>query len=246
MAVYIYTQETIEQITRARQRQRRRFCAVVSIILIAAVVVAGTRPEWIFGANQHARLWVLTALFVFFAGPLGDNLLRGKRRHAKLRQTLSETHVETSDAGIRYSAPQYVRSMSWQEVVRAEEVPWGVYLRTRNRYRWLMISNKVGGFDSLTREITGMNIPIVQTASAPNWEEFAGMLVFTATILCAIFAQSVAWLAVNLALALIISVAGFLIISANPDNLPKMRWARLGIFLPVAMTATMLWTKLRV
>jgi hypothetical protein len=60
-------------------------------------------------------------------------------------------------------------------------------------------------------------------------------------MICAIFAQSAWVLGVNLLISLVVAVGGFVIVGANPENAPKMRWARLGIFLPVAMTASMLW-----
>ena len=141
--------------------------------------------------------------------------------------------------------PGQIRQLARNEIVRAEETPWGLYLRTRDRYRWMLISKRIGEFDTLKRKIGELGVPLMQAASAPNWEELAGVLIFTATMICAIFAHSIAMLAVNLGVAILVAVAGFKIVSANPENLPKMRWARLGIFLPVAMTAAMLWSRIR-
>jgi len=245
MAVYIYREEEIEGIIRAQQRLRLRFCVAVFILLLAACVVALTRPEWIFGAHERARLWVIGALFVFFAGPLGENLVRWRSRPAQVRESLARTSIEVSESGIRMEEPGQIRQLARNEIVRAEETPWGLYLRTCNRYHWMLISKRIGEFDTLKREIGELEIPLVQAASAPNWEELAGVLIFTATMVCAIFAQSVAMLAANLGVAILIAIAGFKIVSANPDNLPKMRWARLGIFLPVLMTAAMLWSRIR-
>jgi len=87
-----------------------------------------------------------------------------------------------------------------------------------------------------------MGVPLVQAEVAPNWEEFAGAMVFVATMVCAIFTHSRVVLAVDLAVSVMVAVAGFAVVSANPENLPKMRWARLGVFLPVVMTASMLWS----
>ena len=242
MAVYIYSEEEIEGIIRAQQRLRLRFCVAVFTILLAALLVAMTRPEWIFGAHERARLWVMAALFVFFVGPLGENLLRWKSRPARVRESLQRTSVEVSASEVRIEEPGQVRQFSRPDILGAEETPWGLYLRTRDRYRWIFVSNRIGDFNELKRDMHELGVPIVQASSAPNWEELAGVVAFTATMLCAIFAQSVPMLAVNLGVAILIAVAGFKIVSANPDNLPKMRWARLGIFLPVAMTAAMLWS----
>ena len=242
MAFYMYGEEEIEGIIRAQQRLRLRFCVAVFILLLAACVVALTRPEWIFGAHERARLWVIGALFVFFVGPLGENLVRWRSRPARLRESLKRTCVEISESGVRIEEPGQIRHLSRADIRRAEETPWGVYLRTRERYRWMFVSKRVGEFNELKHDMHELGVPIIQASSAPNWEEIAGVLIFTATMICAIFAHSIAMLAVNLGVAILVAVAGFKIVSANPENLPKMRWARLGIFLPVAMTAAMLWS----
>lgn len=241
MAVYTYSEHEIASIIRASKRLRLAYCAVAVKILSAACVVALTRPEWIFGAHQHARIWVLLALFVFFAGPLADTLWRWKSRPARQEETLRKTSVEITEKGIMLSGASSVRQLARDKILRGEEVSWGLYLRTPNRYRWILIPSKLENFSALKRELDEMEIPIVQAAIPPNWEEFFGFLIFTGTMLCAIFARSAAILMANLAVSLLVAIAGFLIVSSNPDNLPKMRWARYGILLPVAMTASMLW-----
>lgn len=241
MGIYVYGERQIEEIVGASTRLRFRFCLGAAVILAAACVVASLRPEWIFGPANHARPWVLAALFVFFAGPLGDNLWRWKSRPARLADSLRKLRIEISAEGVRVLTASGMRQMARAEIQRAEEVSWGLYLRSPNRYRWILIPAKIEAFEALKREIGELGIPIVQSAIAPNWEEFAGVLVFAATMICAIFAHSPQVLAANLLISLIVAVGGFAIVSANPENLPKMRWARLGIFLPVLMTASMLW-----
>jgi len=241
MAVYLYSEPQIESIIRATKRFRLRNCAVAAAILVAACLVALLRPTWIFGAREQARIWVLAALFIFVAGPLTETLWRWKSRSLKLEQTLRERRVEVSAEGVKISGAPSIRQLARSEIQRADEVPWGLYLRSSNRYRWILIPAKIGGFEEVKREIAAMGIPIAQSAIPPNWEELAGALVFIGTMLCAIFAHSTGVLAVNLIVSVLVAVVGFLIVSADPENLPKMRWARFGIFLPVAMTASMLW-----
>jgi len=245
MAVYIYDERQIESIIRATKRFRLRYCAAAVTVLIASVVVALSRPQWIFGADSHARVWVMAALFVFFAGPLGENLWRWRSRPVKLEECLRRMKVEISEEGVTVAGASSTRSLSWSEIQRAEEVPWGLYLRSANRYRWLHIPAKIEHFAALKQEICQARMPIVEAAAPPNWEEFAGVLIFAATMFCAIFAHSTRVLAANLLISALVAFCGFLVISANPDNLPKMRWARFGIFLPVLMTASMLWLAVR-
>jgi hypothetical protein len=90
-----------------------------------------------------------------------------------------------------------------------------------------------------------MNVPIMVAAVPPNWEELAGATAFIATMLCAVFARSAEVLTADLVISVVVAVIGFAVVSANPENLGKMRWARFGIFLPVAMTGSMLWRVLQ-
>jgi len=245
MAVYIYSQREIESIIRASKRFRLRNCAVALAVLIAACLVAISRPEWIFGAHIQARAWVVSALFIFVAGPLGDTVLRWKARPVELEQSLRKMQIEVSAEGVVVSGSSSVKQFKLAEIVCAEEVSWGLYLRSPERYRWILIPAKIDGFEALKRELRELRIPIVEAAIPPNWEELVGAIVFCATMLCAVFARSTSVLAANFLISVLVAAGGFLIVSANPDNLPKMRWARLGIFLPVVMTASMLWLAMR-
>ncbi len=245
MGVYFYGERRIETLVHASERQRARFCAGAAVILGAAAVTAWLRPDWIFGVGNHARGWVIAALFVFFAGPLAENLWRWQSRTARLRESLRHFRVEVSADGARILAAAGTRELRREEIVRAEEVGWGLYLRTAERYRWILIPARLDGFAELRRELAEQGIPLETTAMAPNWEEFAGAVLFVGTMICAIFARSRTVLEVDLAVSVVIAVAGFVVVSANPENLPKMRWVRLGIFLPVLMTGSMLWSAWR-
>ena len=158
-----------------------------------------------------------------------------------LAESLRAVRVEVCAEEVRLLEMGSVRQLARSEIRRAEEVSWGVYLRTASRYRWILIPRKIEEFETVKREIEEMGIPVVQAGIPPNWEEFAGVLVFTGTMICAIFAHTAWVLGINLLVSLAVAVGGFVIVGANPENAPKMRWARLGIFLPVAMTASMLW-----
>lgn len=245
MSVYFYGEPQIESMVRATRRFRLFFCAIAVIILAVASTVAFTHPRWIFDAHRHAGMWVMVALAVFVAGPLVDSLCRWRSRLAHIEASLRNTVIEISEAGARVEHTTSMQQLDRNEILRAEEVSWGLYLRTARRYRWLMIPSRIDGFQKLRHEIEALEIPIVRAAVPPNWEEIAGALIFAATFICAVCTHSVRLLTANLGISLLVAVAGFLIVSANPDNLPKMRWARFAIFLPVAMTASMLWIALQ-
>jgi hypothetical protein len=72
----------------------------------------------------------------------------------------------------------------------------------------------------------------VRTSFPPNWEELLGVLLFIGTAVCAFSAHSVRVLPLNLFVALLISFAGFFIISSNPDTLPRDSRRFFSWFLP--------------
>lgn len=245
MAVYRYSEQRIESIIVATKRLRLRYCAVAVGILCAACVVGVRRPEWIFGPHQQARMWVLIALAVFVVGPLLDNLWRWKSRPQKLAASLRETEVTVAAEEVSITAAGSVRHLARAEITQAEEVCWGIYLRSADRYRWILVSSQIDGFDECKSELKRLGIPVMAAATPPNWEELAGAVVFLAMMLCAVFARSAAVLTTDLVISIMVAVVGFAVISANPENLGKMRWVRFGILLPVVMTGSMLWTALR-
>jgi hypothetical protein len=242
MAMYVYSEPEINEIVQSSKRLRIRFCAGAGAFLAAASVVAMVKPSWIFGPENHARLWVLALLGIFVAGPLAENLLRWKTRSAKLKESLRSMRIEVSNWGVRVLGDGRMRALERAEIRLAEEVPWGLYLRSANRYRWILIPAGLTDFRALKWEIAEMRIEMRPAAAAPNWEEFVGAVLFAATVVCAIFAHSAWLLAANLTVSVALAVAGFMVVSANPENLPKMKWARMAVFLPVAMTASMLWS----
>jgi hypothetical protein len=84
-----------------------------------------------------------------------------------------------------------------------------------------------------------MGVELIKTYIPPNLEEFVGVLLFMATILCTLYVQSVRLLTLNLFVALLVSLGGLFVISSNPDvkTLPQLRFAKFGVFLPVIFAA---------
>src|SRR5579864_2840280 len=245
MAVYSYSENRIESIIGATKRLRLCYCVVATAILGAAVLMALIRPEWIFGPHQQARMWVVASLVLFVAGPLADTLWRWKRRPQRLAVSLRKTEVVVAKEEVSITTSDSMRHLTRCEITQAEEFSWGVYLRSADRYRWILVSSQMDGFIEFKSELKRLGIPIAAAAIPPNWQELAGAVVFIAMMLCAVFARSTAVLTVDLMISVMVAVVGFAVISANPENLGKMRWVRFGIFLPVAMTGSMLWTALR-
>jgi hypothetical protein len=68
----------------------------------------------------------------------------------------------------------YKRQLRINEIVRAEEpyLGTGLYLRTSNRYRWVLIPRKLNGYDASKRDLGVADAAVVKRFIPTNLEEF--------------------------------------------------------------------------
>jgi hypothetical protein len=238
MAVYTYSEQQIERMVGKSRRLRIRFCVAAIVTLLMAVLLGFDRPTLpIF--HEPVRAWVIALLTSLFLFPLVKTIWRWRRWPDLMRSSLRETRVEVASGTVGVSGPfGYKRQLSISEIVRAEEpyLGTGLYLRTSNRYRWTLIPRKLDGYEAIKRELAAAGDGVVKRFIPTNWEEFVLVLLFIGTILCATMAHDTRILFANLVIAVIVSVSGFLIIGANPDN-HQIRRARVGVFIPVVFAA---------
>ena len=238
MAVYVYSEQQIETMVGESRRLRIRFCLAAIVILVMAVLLAFYRPTLpIF--HEPVRAWVMALLTSLFLFPLVKTIWRWRGWQDQMRTLLREARVEVAPGTVGVCGPfGYKRQLSISEIVRAEEPNFGtgLYLRTLNRYRGILIPRKLDGYEAIKRELAVAGAPIVKRFIPTNWEEFIFVLLFIGTILCATMVHDTRILLANLVIAVIVSVSGFLIISANPDN-HQIRRARIGAFIPVVFAA---------
>jgi hypothetical protein len=237
MAVYVYSEQQIERMVGKSRRLRIRFCVAAIVILVTAVLLAFYPPTLpIF--HEPFRAWgiaLLTSLFLF---PV-KTIWRWRKWPDLMRNSLRETRVEVAPGALGVSGPfGYRRQLSINEIVRAEEPYWGtgLYLRTSNRYRWVLIPRKLDGYDAIKRELAVAGVAVVKRFIPTNGEEFVFVLLFVGTILCATMVHDTRILLANLVIAVVVSVSGFLIVNANPDN-HQIHRARIGVFIPVVSAA---------
>ena len=123
----------------------------------------------------------------------------------------------------------------------------GLYLRRSNRYRWILIPRKLDGYESIKRELQMAGAPIMTTSIPANIEEFLFGLMFVGTIICAFAVHNLRVLRVNLIISLWLGFCGLYFIHRSPDAMAhlRMRWVRLGAFLPAAFAALGLWLAFR-
>jgi hypothetical protein len=245
MAVYTYSSEQIERMLDRNNRFRVTFTIVAVAMLIVVFLITPTKWD----RHPALREWLPPVAIAILAVPLFNILRRWKSGPAKLEKNLRNIKIEISSAGVRLSssiAP--TRDLDRTEITRAEEPPWGggLYLRTRNRYSWMVVPRTIDNYEPLKTELSNIGIPIERTATPPNWEEFIWVLLFIGTIVCSTVVHDVRFLTVNLAVSVLLAPSGLFIINSNPNIASRQRWmARFGIALPVLFSAIGLWQAVR-
>jgi hypothetical protein len=239
MAVYVYSEQQIEKMVGRSRRLRIRFCVAAFVVLVVAVLLAFYRPTLPIFHEPVLRAWVLALLTSLFLFPLVKTIRRWRRWPDLMRNSLRETRVEVASGTVSVSGPLgYKRQLRINEIVRAEEpyLGTGLYLRTSNRYRWVLIPRKLNGYDAIRRDLGVADATVVKRFIPTNLEELVFVLLFIGTILCPTMVHDTRILFANLVIAVVVSVSGFLIVSANPDN-HQIRRARFGVFIPMVLAA---------
>lgn len=248
MAVYAYSEPQIERMVSRAGRVRSRFGILAFIVLVVAGLLMVYRPALpLF--HEPLRGWFLAILTSVFLIPVLSILRNWRSWPDKMRYSLRATRIQIFPGSVCMSGPQgFRREFNTGKIVRTEEpsLGTGLYLRTSNRYRWILVPRRLAGYEAIKQELGAVGVSAVRTTIPPNWEEFAGMLLFAATAICSFAVHNIRALSVNLLVALLLSVGWFFVINANPDvlRLPRMRWARFGTFLPVMFAAAGLWSAL--
>ena len=238
MALYSYSEQQIERMIERSRHWRTGLVASSAVALVASSLLLIYRPQLpIF--RQPLRDWFIAILFAGCVHPLVKLIRKRNRWQDGPSTALRHFGIEiTSDAVALYGESGIVRQLKLQDINRMEEpsIGRGLYLRTSNRYRWLLIPRNLDGYDALKNQLVLAGIPLTPSSFLPNWEEFVFVLLFVSTLLCAGIAHSKTVLAINLLIAVLISTAGLAIVNANRD-IPKIRNARIGCFIPVVAAA---------
>jgi hypothetical protein len=135
------------------------------------------------------------------------------------------------------------RQFSREEILRAEEpsMGGGLFLRSPNRYRMIVIPRRIDGYSELKAALQAQGIPFVGKVIPGNWEDFAFVFLFCGSLLCPFLSQTRLVLELNLLVAALIGIAGFYVIGASPDNMPSMRWTRFAAFFPLIFAGIALY-----
>lgn len=240
MAVFTYSEETIQSLVhKAVQRQRWIYAIAAAWLAVDMAVVFGLFfwPE--IRINLSDR-WIILPFVIPFV-LLSNSFNFRKRIPGRFEAYLRSYSVDVSPYSVRVQndlGPQ--RQFARGEILRVEESSWGggLYLRSSNRYRWLMIPHLLDGYSEIKSELGAMGIPFERKLVPTNWEEFVMVLLLCGTLLCDLMTRNRQILIANLIVAVLVGIGGFLIVGANPDRSSRVRWARFAAFLPAAFTAT--------
>ena len=167
------------------------------------------------------------ALFVFGVQlTSGFPFNRRKLQEQVVDRLLKQSFVVT-EGEVRILYPKGdTRRLSREEIVRAEEPKLGdgLYLRSSNRYSWLMIPRSMDEYESLKNELRHLGIPFIRPTFPPNLEEFALILAICGAMICGVITDKAPILTADLALSVLLGLAVIAIIRANLDSrvyLPK-------------------------
>jgi len=241
MAVYSYSEDTISRMIQ-RGKRARFWMRVVSAVWLALDLFAVIALAlWFHGdplKNEYwsSALFVLPFVMFMQSGNAGSAASKGV---AEFLRTYS---VGVSAYSVRIQSslrPQ--RQFLREEILRAEESAWGpgLYLRTTNRYRCLVIPRNINGYSELRKELIAAGIPFTKRAIPGNWEDlaqalaFLGSLLFSGLIICDAVSRSPWVITVNFTAALLVGLVGFLTISGTQEGSPRMRLVKLASFLPL-------------
>jgi hypothetical protein len=244
MTAYTIGEGQVERLV-SQSKQTRFWVAIASsLILAVAVAVLFRYPEFMRASHR----WAIPLLAVLCLPPLVRILWTWNRWPQTERNRYQKVRVEISGDTIRLSnASRGDILLNASEILRAEDRPisQGIYLRTKNRYRWFLVPRTLDDFASLKRDLVQMGIPMVQRRFLPNWEEFVGAAAFCGTMLCVLLTRNPKILTVNLLAAALVSAGGIYVVRANPDSVAHSRKLAVGVLLPVLIAAAALWFSVR-
>jgi len=233
MAAYSYSEITLERLVhRARQ----------SIVYVRAVALG------IFGITfwvqfttkaSEAKHHILSAVSVMAVITLVQSF--SKRTKAEnIRRRLSEHSALITNAEVKVTyANEIKRVFELNEITKMERARIGgcLYLRTRDRYRWLAISKSLDGVESIQKELEEQGIMLVTRVIPTNLEEWIFVFLFCGTMVANLFPKDLKLSIVNLIFSILVAVAGLYILQANPEShVPKWKTV-LGCFLPIVFAS---------
>ena len=244
MAIYRFSEDYIAGNMRKFRSARLWVGGLSGFLLTFDLYLMFDRTSWL---AEHIRLpYSVSNTLLILLSVLFFQIFDPWRSTTKDRaKFFREYSVEITPESVQILCGKWSTVTRRDEIIRIEEpnVGVGLYLRTANRYRSLIIPRNLDGYREIKAEFDLCEVPYLKTVLTPNWELFLLILLICGSLICDWATRNQILLWVNLFVALLAGVGGFLIINANPDNRTRMRWSRFGALFPfvVAILALIGW-----
>ncbi|MFC5863533.1 hypothetical protein ACFPT7_14600 [Acidicapsa dinghuensis] len=242
MAVYGYSEETIEKV-RAKAKRNALPMRIIGVTLIIGSFVAMIVDTRI-GLRSDPLRSLPVVLIVLGMQLMGWTFRRGRKQLTDVVDAIVGRSYIVTEGEVRQLYPNgEERRFSREEIVRAEEVRLvrGLYIRSSNRYRWILVPETIDRYDEFKDELRRMGIPFVRRALPMNPEEWLFVAVYIGTLICPLVTHDRGILVADFVVALCLTFPGMLIIRANPDNRRLRKLAYAGSFLPAVLILAFLW-----
>jgi hypothetical protein len=215
----------------------RRWLIVTSVLLlpIALYLCINSTGR---SAELYRVLWIglFVVLVNLWKGP-GPNPFSKRNVYREIGEKFRLNSIEINSDGLRINWMTWSKFIPWNHVAQVEEPPKGrgMYVRTRDRFRWYLITRRTDRYDEIKGDLAAMGIPIVQTSAPWNWG-ILFVIAFCSSLLCNLLTQDRRILAVNFAAALILGGIGAIQTLWIDDRRLRIN-SILGSFLPAAFSA---------
>lgn len=94
----------------------------------------------------------------------------------------------------------------------------GLYLRTSNPFRWLLIPKSIDGYEEIKSGLAASAIPVTRTRLSPHWVDTLAVFIFLGSMIIVLVASNHEVLLVNLAVDVVLAALGLLVAHSRADN----------------------------
>jgi hypothetical protein len=233
MAIYTMSQTAIADQARLLKRVRWWMIGVSAVGIAISLLLITSPRGWLASQISHnVQIFVFSGSVVLLVQMI-SRWRKGLK--SKIQNPIS---IEITSNEIWMRSGMYCRCFRRNEIVRAEESSFGrgLFLRTSNRYRWILIPRGIDGYQEIKDNLTSNGGLIVRTKFLPNWEEFLFALLFCGTLICDLITRNRSILLVNLAVALVVGTFGIILANSFRDDRKMAIRAAFGSVFPAVMT----------
>ncbi|HEY2469431.1 MAG TPA: hypothetical protein VGI45_16540 [Terracidiphilus sp.] len=240
------SEDAIAARSRALLRARKASFVFACIFLVIAAVLVIWSLGWIAilpRANEHFVIAAVSLLIVALT-----QFLLPKSRDRVTEAALAAVQVQSvslNSKEVQVKNGPWSRTILINEIVRADEPRsgLGLFLRTSNPLRWLLIPRRIEGYEEIKSNLTANGISVAQTRFSPQRIEYGLFAVAFGTMICELVTSSRGFLLGNVALGIVIAVVGMQVALERADS-AKIRFQYILFYsFPLIFAALGLWLR---